>query len=120
MAVDAEEARVRGERLGDASRLSIGRSEEHGQFAHGVLTTRAAVRTAPTTVRPLATAPPGTQRDLQHAFPLAAEHIERVVDVGEAEAMRDQGAESTRRCSIIAISRRMRSLPPGHSVVTMR
>src|ERR1041385_905826 len=29
------------------------------------------------------------------------------------------GVRSTRRCSIIAIRRRIRSLPPGHSVVTI-
>ena len=33
---------------------------------------------------------PGTQRDLQDAFPLGAEEIERLMDVVEAEAMRDQ------------------------------
>ena len=33
------------------------------------------------------------QRDLQHPFPLGAEEIERLVDVVEPEAMRDQRAE---------------------------
>ena len=61
----------------------------------------------------------GIQRHLQHAVALVAEQVEGLLDVVEREAVRDERRQVDAALLHIAISRRIRSLPPGQSVVTI-
>ena len=59
-------------------------------------------------------------RHLQHTVALVAEQVVSGLDLVQLEAVRHQRRQvDTPELATTAISRRIRSLPPGHSVVTI-